>query len=284
MYHYFHLTMNSLKLGHFYASILFSLNIFNFCNAVAVEQDLSLTKMERIALEKFKHEVSSLVSEDYMKEDIYLIRWLRAKNLNHEQATAMLLENLKWRKLNNMSTIHQEDWSDFRDDYEYFIDTHDKSGRPIATLRFGDWDIRNAILTGKGQRLTRYLYKALDEVTAKIRALQREGKQITQWVSLLDMEGYAISTHGCLGCLGVYLSYVTAYENYFPGSVHDIILVNTPSIFEVVLRITRPLLGEATRNMLHVFGTNKNQWQSYLLKNIDANQLDYHFGGTKIRS
>ncbi|ODM91439.1 SEC14-like protein 2, partial [Orchesella cincta] len=237
--------MDLLKLVYLYAFIVCSIYNSKLCNAVSVEQDLSLTKAEKLALDKFKQEVIHLMPEAYMKEDIYLIRWLRAKNLNQDQAKELLLENLRWRKMNNMSRIHQEDWSDLQEDYQYQIDSFDKTGRPIATLRFGEWDIRRACVSGKAQRLTRYLYKALDEATAKVRSLQSEGKQVSQWTSVLDMEGYAVSTHGCFCCLGIYLSYATAYENHFPGSVHDIILVNTPSIFEVVLRITKPLLGEA---------------------------------------
>ncbi len=83
------------------------------------------------------------------------------------------------------------------------------------------------MLTSRGPRLTRYLYKALDQVTTKVRALQQQGKLVTQWVSLLDMDGYNLANHGCIQCVGIYLSYVTAYETYFPGSVHTIILINS---------------------------------------------------------
>jgi hypothetical protein len=50
------------------------------------------------------------LDKDYQKSDIYLIRWLRAKNFNIRAAEEMLIADLKWRKNEKMDNIDQEDW------------------------------------------------------------------------------------------------------------------------------------------------------------------------------
>ncbi len=50
------------------------------------------------------------LDKDYQKSDIYLIRWLRAKNFNIRAAEEMLVSDLKWRKNEKMDNIDQEDW------------------------------------------------------------------------------------------------------------------------------------------------------------------------------
>jgi len=61
-------------------------------------------------------------------------------------------------------------------------------------------------------------------------------------------------------------------------------LLNTPRIFEAVLQVLRPLLSEKTRNALHVYGLNKQEWTDILNKAIDPDQLSPAFGGTKTKN
>jgi hypothetical protein len=96
-----------------------------------------------------------------MKEDIYLVRWLRgskfstkhiffnkcciilyitqyfpcfqkspARNFDVEQARLMLLKNLKWREENRMDTILQEDFSDLESEMKYWINAVAYDGKP----------------------------------------------------------------------------------------------------------------------------------------------------------
>lgn len=58
--------------------LLLSLENCNVCG-ISVEQDLSLTQSEKHALDQFRKKVTPLLYRDFMKYDIYLIRWLRGK-------------------------------------------------------------------------------------------------------------------------------------------------------------------------------------------------------------
>lgn len=74
--------------------------------------------------------MSPLLNRDFMKYDIYLIRWLRSRDFDINAAEAMLRDNLKWRKERKMDTILKENWDDMWKDFHATIDTQDRDGRP----------------------------------------------------------------------------------------------------------------------------------------------------------
>jgi len=248
--------------------------------ASSVEKDLTLTFNQKLTLDKFKQRVTGRLPHDYMKQDIYLIRWLRAKNFHIDQAEQMLSENLKWRKANKIDNILQEDWSSYQEKYAYYLDTLSKDGMPMLTGNFGEWDIRAAGVAGQMPTLIRYLNKGMEDAVTTIRKFQSQGKNVTQFEFLVNMDNYNIVQHGCIQCISFYLALVNSYENHFPGFANHLVLFNTPPVFEVVLRAIRPLMSPMTRNALQVYGQDKEQWSRRLLEIADKSQLTPEFGGT----
>ncbi|ODN03975.1 SEC14-like protein 2 [Orchesella cincta] len=246
----------------------------------SLEKDLTLTLLQKQTLDKFKQRVANRLPRDYMKQDIYLIRWLRARNFNVDQAEQMLNENLKWRKNSKIDTILKEDWSEFHEKYPYNLDTISKDGKPILTGNFGDWDIRAIALAGRMPQLIRYLDSGMEDATTMVRKFQSQGKNVTQFDFLVNMDNYNIVQHGCLQCITFYLALVSSYENHFPGDANKIVLFNTPPVFEIVLRVIRPIMSPITRNALQVYGQDKGVWSKVLLNIADKSQLTPEYGGT----
>jgi len=259
--------------------VLFSA-VLDFTQSIPVEEDLTITYKEKVALEKFRELVKTHLKDDYMRQDIYLIRWLRAANLDLKLAEQKLLDNLKWREENSIDNVLNEDFSDLERDYPYTTDTQDKTGRPIIAFGFGDWDIRKAVLAGQARRFTRYLDRAFEDVSKQIREKQARGENVTQAQFLINLEGFSLAQQGCIQCLPAIFTYFQ-HQVYYPNLADNIVLVNTPGIFEVVLRIIRPIMAPETRVALKVFGTNKQQWQDFLRSIIAKDQLSREFGGTR---
>ncbi|ODN03993.1 SEC14-like protein 2 [Orchesella cincta] len=249
--------------------------------SVTTEQDLTLTAKEKRALDQLKERVAPIVPHEYMKQDIYLIRWLRARNLDVNQAETMLLENLKWRKENRMDNILNEDFSELDRDYPFQIQYEDKEGKPIVTANFGDWDIRKLAISGKISSLNRHIDRGFEMVTDKVRKLQESGKVVAQWDFIINMENYKLSTAGLLTMSSYVPVSVNTYENHFPAHADKIMLINTPAIFELVLNIIRPIMSPLTRQTLKVYNTNKEQWQKELFEIVDRNELPPEYGGTR---
>jgi len=257
--------------------------VFAVTLGVKLDQDLTLTRSQYEALEKFKENVIPRLEKDYQKTDIYLIRWLRARNFNVRQAEEMLFSDLKWRAQEKMDQINDEDWSDMEIEYPYYLDGYDHEGKPILTANYDEWDIRKGVLSGKLQRLMRWMTKAQNDGVSKVRELQAEGKNITQWDFIINMNNFNLVQHGCIQCLPIYTTFVSNYENHFPGSCDKIILLNTPQVFEIVLNLIRPIMSQQTRDALKVYNNNREEWDPILFADIDRDQLVKEYGGTKVR-
>ncbi|ODN06054.1 SEC14-like protein 2 [Orchesella cincta] len=250
-------------------------------DGVAVEIDLRLTDKQKKIMDKFKQIMIPKLPHNYMKEEIYLVRWLRATDFDLKKSEEFLLQNLKWRKQQKMDVIHKEDWSDMQHDFPYYIDVVDKKGQPVITAISRDWDIRNAIVTGRIRRVLRYLDKAMDEANGLVRTFQLEGQNVTQFILILHMGNFNLFQHGCPRCITSILEFVESYENHFPGTADRILLVNTPPAFEPIAQLVREAMTPSTREALKIYGNEPKVWKKLLLDLIDADQLTPEFGGTK---
>lgn len=65
---------------------------------------------------------------------------------------------------------------------------------------FGDWNVRAVAVTGKIKHLTHYCHRATERTTKKIRDLQDQGKNITQFILLLNMDGFNLINQACPTC------------------------------------------------------------------------------------
>ena len=55
---------------------------------------------------------------------------------------------------------------------------------------------------------------------------------------------------------------------------------SAPKLFTVIYNMMRPFMHQVTIDKVCVYGFDKNEWKSALLKDIDADQLPEHYGGT----
>ncbi|ODM90798.1 SEC14-like protein 4 [Orchesella cincta] len=259
------------------------LSLVTLGQSMYFEEVESLTSSQRDALDKFRERVTPILPHDYMKSDLYLVRFLRLKDFRIRDAENYLQETLQWRQLNSMDSIDTEDFSDIEKDFPLFLDGVDKKGRVILEGFFGEWKLRTAVIAGKLPKLKRYGVKAIEDATRKVRELQYQGKNVTQWVMLLNMEGFNLRETACPSCLPYYLNFVSSYEKYYPYSVGHMVFVNTPEAFETVLNLVRPIMNAQTRKVMKVFGTNEAQWEAYVKKHFSISEISEWFGGYKPR-
>jgi len=246
------------------------------------EKDVVLTVQDKEILDEFKAIVVPHLRDDYMKEEMFLIRWLRAKKFDLDVAANALLKNLDWRATNRMDGILEEDWTDMANDFRYYIQSVDREGKPTVYFSADGLDIRQGVLGGKEERLLRYIDKAMEEVTTVIRRVGKEKRNVTRGQLIIDFNGYNLVQHGCLRCIPVILRGVSAYENHYPEYLEYIFLMNTPSIAEPLINAAKGLLTESTRNSLKVMGTNKAANLDTLLQVFDRDEIPEQLGGRKV--
>ncbi|CAL8072593.1 unnamed protein product [Orchesella dallaii] len=151
-----------------------------------------------------------------------------------------------------------------------------------ALDKFGEWDVRRSVVTGQLNRARRYIDKMLDDGYRTVVKLQQDGKNATQYSLILDLENYNIVQQGCISCMPLFLYYVQTLQMHFPWTTDKAILVNAPAVFEIAMRLIRPLLSEQVREAQLTFGTNKEEWQKFLRTIVKPDQLLQEYGGTLV--
>jgi hypothetical protein len=127
-----------------------------------------------------------------------------------------------------MDTIEQEDWSDIASEYKVWADGHDKEGRPSKSLNLnalilffhlnlsefkfwlrsvlvlyanlGSWDLRRAVLSGKLERILRYVSMIYERTTNRIREMAARNQTVSQGIVILDIADFNLRQHGCFQC------------------------------------------------------------------------------------
>lgn len=71
---------------------------------------------------------------------------------------------------------------------------------PVCTGDMSTWDIRQAIVSGKGDELFRYMIKTIEDGYSRVRTAQAMGLNVTQSVTILNMNNFNLVQHGCVQC------------------------------------------------------------------------------------
>jgi hypothetical protein len=223
----------------------------------------------------------SSAPKDYMKEDIYLVKYLKASKYDPAKAASMMNTMIQWRQEKGVDNWEQDEkLNAFESEYPSLENGKDKDGRPVREAPYGKWNILTAV--PKLSALNDYAVRSMERCTVKVREQQSKGKDVSQWTLLLNLEGFTPVLSACVGCMPLYMNYVQAYEKYYPNTIKEIILVNAPPTFNLFLTgLKATVMKPSTAELITVFGPNKSDWQTYVNERVASDQLAEWFGGSK---
>jgi hypothetical protein len=237
------------------------------------------TQQERGAIEKFRPLVSKYLVQDFQRQDAYLIRWIRANKFDLSKAAESLKKTADWRSENNIGSILGED---LKAHFRYLpceVRGFDKTGRPIAILYWGRWQLRKYTLAGKRDEVNRVFRQCLERATQKVvEQAQKTGKDIDQFHLIVQFDGFSLRETSCLTCVPLTLDIARSVISGFNDFILKQTLVNVPRAFGPVLALARSVYS-AAQNLID-YDNDKAVWQAALFKEIDPNQLPRNLGGT----
>nr|XP_037280614.1 SEC14-like protein 2 [Rhipicephalus microplus] len=215
-------------------------------NAAAAEQ---LSACERAALDQFRAAVADLSPP--CREDWYLLKWLRARKFDLDDAMKMLREHIAWRKKYQVDT--------FLDDYKV-----PEAGLLEAASR-SDF-IRHLI----------YILETQEELKRRI-SLQNGGRRVETMYVVIDMEGFSFWQLSSIEVVSTITEAVRIYEANYPEILEVAYVINAPSLFPMLWNIVKPLLSPRTISKVNIFG--KDGWKDVLAARFDVESLPAHWGG-----
>ncbi|XP_074643835.1 SEC14-like protein 2 [Tubulanus polymorphus] len=238
-------------------------------------------KQEQI-LEKFREDVKDILREDQIRDDHFLLKWLRARDFDLKKSEKMIRHSMEWRRQIGADTI--------LDDYQipeviqkYYTGGmcgFDNEGCPVWIDPFGHIDLKGLC----------YSARKIDIIKSKVHVIEtllvvmneqteKLGKKIDQIVLIFDIDQFGMK-HLWKPGVDVFNELITMFEDHYPETLKVSYCINSPSIFPVAYKLVRPFLSDNTAKKIRVYG--RKGWKECLLNEIDAEELPVFWGGTQV--
>jgi len=244
------------------------------------EEFTTLDKVQQQRLGEFRSRVAPSLPQEYMKSDVFLLRFLRANDFDLEKTQTMLEKTLKWREKNKIATILSEDWNQYDDEYKSFWEGCDRDGRPIISFPVGQWNLRKPVFEGNSEKLKRHFLEIMEEAFQMLRSMDQSGEKAAQVTYLYDMDGFNFHNQGCVPCLPVITGIFDAFGQNYPELAHRIYVMNVPQLFMPFIGSLRQIFPPGVSKIVEIYAKNDARAVAALLTEIDPSQLTRKHGGT----
>ncbi|KAG0567364.1 hypothetical protein KC19_7G129700 [Ceratodon purpureus] len=230
--------------------------------AVAPErraQEVELLKQMRVKVAKLDPASGDVADAD-------LLRFLRARSMSVSKASKMFAEHQKWRREYFPLGCAQED--EIRDELnaeKFFIQGHDKLGRPIA-LVFAAKHVSSKKNVEKYKRAITYF---LDKLIASMPPGEEKFVVISD---LKDLKYKNLDVRGLLAAFNF-------MQAYYPERLGRVYTLHTPSLFWGFWKMVEPFLDDVTKAKI-VF-VEDDKIEETLLRDISKEELPTVYGGLK---
>ncbi|KAF5192735.1 Phosphatidylinositol transfer protein [Thalictrum thalictroides] len=230
-------------------------------------------RMMKNSIEKEQHELGLMrtfvESQDPTSKEVddkTLRRFLRARDLNVDKASAMFLKYLKWKRtfIPN-GFISESEISNELAQKKMFLQGHDKEGRPIG-VAFGAKHFPNKAKGGLDE-FKRFVVYVIEKMCSRMPGDQEK------FTAIADVQGWGYSNCD----IRAYLGALSILQDCYPERLGKLYLVHVPYIFMTAWKIIYPFIDNNTKNKI-VFVDNK-KLTSTLLETIDESQLPEIYGG-----
>ncbi|XP_077863228.1 SEC14-like protein 2 [Saccoglossus kowalevskii] len=238
-----------------------------------------MTPKQTEKLKEFKSKVNDIL-EKPEHDDHYCLRWLRARNFDVVKAEALIRSNMEQRKKWGIDSIltNYKVPEVLEKHYQGGMVGEDKEGHPVWIDPLGKMDMKGLMRSAKRKdiilsriRFSEQLYHSVFPERSK-----KYGKHIESITYIVDMEGLG-TKHLWKPGLDTCIEFITLLQDMYPESLKIAYFVRVPRIFAAIYALLKPFVDVDVRNKIHVLSNN---FQSTLLKDIPAESLPVHWGGT----
>ncbi|XP_044732366.1 SEC14-like protein 2 [Chrysoperla carnea] len=242
------------------------------------KRPLNLDDDQLFALMKFKRVVHDVKKPHH--DDYFLVRWLRARNWNVEDAEKMLRDSLKWREKWEVDTKLANGWKAPEQLIKYYpsgLAGHDKDGAPLIVIPFLELDIYGLLHTASKEDMIRHTIQLL-EYYLDLAAKSGENKVM----GIIDLEGFRLRDFTYKPAAEFAISLIQIYEQNYPEILKKCFIINAPKVFAIAFSIVKNFLNDYTLSKIQIYKADPKKWKPALLEHISADQLPEIYGGTMV--
>ncbi|XP_040354871.2 SEC14-like protein 2 [Ixodes scapularis] len=237
-----------------------------------------LSQKQQQALDEFKLCIQDIWKKEFT--DSFLLRWLRARDFDVKKAEHMLRKNQVWRHENNIDLLLETYQLPevLRRYLPGGISGHDRGGRPIWILRFGNCDYKGLLQCVSKEELSKACFYQVEQIYADFKIQSEKlGKNIDTVTVVCDYDNFSLKQVYSLQAMEFFREITVQFDTNYPETLERYLCINAPSFFPFFWKLVRPFVSEKTASKIEVFP--QEAWKSALLKYIDPSQLPVHWGG-----
>eukprot|EP00892_Ulva_mutabilis_P008414 jgi/Ulvmu1/5945/UM026_0067.1 len=201
--------------------------------------------------------------------DDCILRFLRARNMDHHKAARMLAETLHWREEFHMHQLKFQDVADQATTGKVMIakcKTYD--GRPVLLLRPG----RENNTKDQDQNLKHFAYQ-MESVTRMADRLPGDGKIM----SIVDYTGWTLKKSPPMKTS---MATLKILQHHYPERLHLCICWHPPAVFSAFWKLLSPFIDPVTAQKVTLLPKGDKSGKQKLAEHLDTSQLDTGLGGS----
>ncbi|WBW71630.1 sec14 cytosolic factor family, phospholipid-intermembrane transfer protein Spo20/Sec14 [Schizosaccharomyces osmophilus] len=239
-----------------------------------------LTASQQETLDSFRSELKKM-GYSVRLDDATLLRFLRARKFNMQQALDMFVKSENWRKefgvadlIKNFQYVEKPLVSKY---YPQYYHKTDIDGRPVYIEQLGNVDLKKLYQITTTERMLQNLVYEYEMLALKrFPACSRKFNGLIETsCTIMDLKGVGITS---IHSVYSYIRQASSIsQDYYPERMGKFYLINAPWGFSSAFNLIKGYLDENTVKKIHVLGSN---YKSALLEQIPAEHLPASLGGT----
>jgi len=151
------------------------------------------TPEEQGKIKELRERVQDIIKGDEeLNDDSFLIRWLRARNLDLKKAEEMLRASMEWRKVNHVDGILEREPvpEEVTSQSPVALCGYTQDGIPILLCLIESQDMGKYLEIYGREKCERMHIANVENVMRIVKESgEKHGKKVTQFVQIMDFEG-----------------------------------------------------------------------------------------------
>ena len=235
------------------------------------------------ALQKWKQQLVSgnILPNLDNHDDLFLLRFLRARKFDLEKTTEMFKKFLQWRIDMHVDELREhyemENLIQVKKLYPHGYHRTDKIGRPIYIELYDKTDVKGLFQITTEDKMVKYYIKQYERQIKYIfpacSAVVK--KPVEQSCTILDANGIGITS--IFGPIKGFVKLASDIgQDYYPEMLGKMTIVNVGFLFRAVWSMVKGFIDPKTQNKINLL---KSSYKDELLELVDEDNLPSFFGG-----
>jgi len=236
-------------------------------------------------LNSFKNSKKKILGENILSDlsqfdDLYLLRFLRARKFELDKTFLMFKTFITWRIDNKVDTIELYAFPELfevKKLYPHGYHKTDKIGRPIYIELTCQMKIKELFQKTTEERMMNYYIKEYEKLLKyRFPYCSKEfGSLVDKSLTIMDMNGVGMSL--LMGKTKDFVKIASDIaQNYYPEMLGTMFLINCGMTFSLVWNLVKGFIDTKTKDKIKV---EKSKFQPKLLELVDAENLPSILGG-----